>query len=273
MKKSIILASFFLTIIMTSCMEEIDLELDRSEFVKLIVEGEVTNIPGPQTVKLSLTSAYDSNVPCPPATGAHVSVSIDNNVYILPEVSPGVYQTEEFTGQVGKPHSLSVFYENVTYTASSTMKPAMVIDSLGFKSFPYGKPRDMPHWEILLYGQDDPDRDDCQLIQYAINGEWQDTLLYAGIYADWIVNGQYINGEQIAIYSTYDETVEVKLRSVSIEEQFLWFVDNMIWAVMPNMFFSPPRANIKGNISNEALGFFRASAIYETDSYTLNVYE
>ena len=269
--KNNILALFLLALTFTSCIEEIDLELDRAEYEKLIVEGEITDQQGFQTVKLSRTSAYDSNVPCPPATGAQVSVSIGDKEYTLPEVSPGVYQSDQFIGEVGKVHTLSVLYGNEHYTASSTMQPVMVLDSVGFKKFPFGVPQDLPHWEILVYAQDNPDRNDCQLIQYSINGEWQDTLLYAGFFADWISNGQYINGERVAIYASREEAVEVKLRSVSIEEQFLWFVDNLIWAVMPDMFFSPPRANIKGNISNGALGFFRASAVYETDVYVLTL--
>ena len=272
MKKAILITCIT-GFLFTSCIEEIDLQLDRADVTKLIVDGQITDQQGPQTVKLSLTSAFDSNVPCPPATGANVSVSTGERVFVLPEVSPGIYQSDDFTGEVGKTYTLSVWYENELYNASSTLNPPMVIDSLGFKKFLYGMPREQPHWEILIYGQDNPDRDESHMFQYAINGEWQDTLLYAGLYTDWLSNGDYINGESVAIYATYEERVEIKLRSVSIDTDYFWYAGNCIWAVMPDMFFSPPRANIKGNVSNSALGFFRASAVYETDAYVLDVYQ
>ena len=273
MKKNILFAISITALLFTACVDEIDLELDSAENTKLIVDGEITNFPGPQTIKLTLTSAFDSNQPCPPATGAEVRVTDGEQVYGFPEVAPGIYQSNDITGEVGKTYALSIWFGNQNYEATSTMSPAFVIDSVGFKKFPYGTPRDQPHWEIMVYGQDDPEKIDFQMFQYAVNGEWQDTLLYVGLYADWLSNGQYIEGESVAIYSSYEDSVEVKIRSISIEEQYLWFIDNVIWAVMPNMFFSPPKANIKGNVSNGALGYFRASEIYETEPYILQLYE
>ena len=271
-RKTSVLFTCITALLLISCVEEIDLKLDRAEYTKLIVDGQITDQPWPQTIKLNLTSAYDSNVPCPPATGAEVFVTEGDNKYIFPEASPGIYKSDEFTGEVGKTYTLSVVHQNELYTASSVMHPPMPIDSVGFRKFPYGLPRDKPHWEILIYGQDNPDINECHMFQYAVNGVWQDTLLYAGLYTDWLSNGEYINGESMFIYATYDERVEVRVRAVSIELDYFWFVGNCIWAVMPDMFFSPPRANVEGNITNGALGFFRASAVYETDSYILDVF-
>jgi hypothetical protein len=75
-------------------------------------------------------------------------------------------------------------------------------------------------------------------------------------------NGHYFNGESIGIFASYDDSVTVSVRSFSVDEQYFWFLDACIWNIMPNMFFSPPPANVKGNISNGAFGYFRASSVH-----------
>jgi hypothetical protein len=271
MKSIIFTLSFLIVICFSSCIDEIDLELDKAEYTRLIVDGQITDRDEPQKVVLTLTSAFDSNQPNPPATGARVVVTTNNDEYHLEELSPGVYQTDDFKGEVGKTYHLEILYGDELYLASSKMHPAFVIDSAGFKKFPFGTPADLPHWEILIYGQDNPDYSEFHLFQYSINGVWQDTLYYSALYADWLTNGLYVKGETVNIYSSREETVEVSLRAISIDENYFWFARDCVWATMPNMFFSPPRANINGNVSNGALGYFRASAVFESGTYTLRM--
>jgi len=262
----------FLTLIVTafllnSCVDEIELNLDQPDYTLLIVEAVITDVDSIQTIYLKLTAPYDSHKACPPATGAQVSVNDGDNTYYFIETSPGVYQNGALEGVVNKTYNLRVDYEGTIYTAVSKMHPTFAIDSLSFKNFPFGMPADKPHFEILVYGQEDPQPNQYYFFQHALNGVWRDTLLSWSPFSDFVGNGHYVNGKDIGIFETYDDSVRVKARAMSCDETLFWFYDRLMFNIMPNMFFSPPPANVQGNISNGALGFFWAASVYESEEY------
>ena len=253
----------------TSCIDDIELNLDPERYSRLVVQGSVTDADSVQTVILSRTIPYDKHEPNPPATGAMVTIEVDGTGYPLEEVSPGYYESRDFIGQAGKTYILNILHEDETYTASSTMLQRFEIDSIGFKNFTMGWPADMPHYEILVYGQDPPEPDDFFLFKYSIDGEWADTLYRWSIYTDIFNNGEYIEGESVAIIESKADSLEVQVMSMSIGEDYAWFINDAIFNYMPNMFFSPPKANVQGNISNGAFGFFLASSVHLSEKTML----
>jgi len=258
-----------IVLIMTSCVDKIDLKLDSDEFVKLIVEGMVSDNDSIQWVNLKLTAAYDGGNSCPPAVGAIVSISEGNNLYLLNEVKPGRYETNAFIGEVGKTYKLKIEYKDEIYNAATTMQKGFAIDSVGARVFPYGLPKDMPHYEILFWGQEDPTPKQFYLFQTSINGVWNDTILSMGYINDFVSNGQYYSEEQIGIIANYLDSFEVQVKSIGVEEDYMWFLDKCIWNTMPNMFFSPPQANVKGNISNGAFGYFYSGSVNYSQKFTV----
>lgn len=268
-RKGIILTMLGITLSGTSCVDEIELDLDPEQYSRLIVHATVTDTDSAQTVILKKTIPYDKNEPNPPATGADVSIKVGEVLYDLPEVSPGYYESNEFKGEVGQSYTLSILYEDEIYTATSTMYEKFETDSIRFKKFPYGIPEDMPHYEILIYGQDPPDPEQVYLFKYSVNGVWVDTLYNWSIYTDVFNNGEYLDGESVGIIESKADSLEVQVKAMSISEEYLWFINDAIMNYMPNMFFSPPKANVKGNISNGAFGFFQASAVHSSEKKTL----
>jgi hypothetical protein len=261
MKTNLLIAVISLMTLFTSCVKEIDLQLDSEMQSRLIVDGLITDNDSVQTVMLSMTSPYDSDKPCPPATGATVSVSDGASMFYFSETNPGIYQSSELKGKVGKTYTLTINYTGETYQATTTMHEGFPIDSIAVKKFPYGFPANLPHGEIFIWGQESPVPNQYYLFQYALNGKWNDSLITQGYYYDMLNNGKYLEEVSAGIFSTYDEDVTLRLRSISVDEQYFWFLDACIWNVMPNMFFSPPPANVKGNVSNGALGYFRACSV------------
>jgi hypothetical protein len=249
-----------LGISMTSCSEKIDIELDAKTLNILIVDGWVTDKDSVQFVKLSLTAPYGSEK-CPPATGAVVSISVDNQTYHLPEVEPGLYQTTEFRGEIGKTYNLNIRYDNEIYQAQSTMLSGFEIDSVMVQKFVGGMPADLPHYEIFISGQDDPTPDQNFVFQFAMNDKWDGNFVNWGYYTDFITNGAYLDKQRVTLVSTYDLEFDFQVRALSVSIDYMWFMDKCIFNVMPNMFFSPPPANVKGNISNNAFGYFNASSV------------
>jgi hypothetical protein len=259
-RKAALLFIFITGLAITSCIDDIELNLDPEQYSRLIVDGRVTDIDTVQTVILRKSMPYDRNEPNPPATGAMVTISVDDADHILEEVEPGIYQSP-FTGITGKTYTLNILYADEEYTATSTMLEGFEIDSIGFKKFPFGMPADMPHYEILVYGQDSPVPDQFYLFKHSIDGAWVDTVYYWSIHLDVFWNGEYLQGESVAIVESPADSLEVQVMSMSVCEDYVWFVDAVIWNFMPNMFFSPPKANVRGNVNNGALGFFHATSV------------
>ncbi len=253
----------------TSCIDDIELNLAPEQYSRLVVQGSVTDADSAQTVILTRTIPYDRHESNPPATGAMVTIEVDGTVHLLEEVSPGYYESHEFTGQVGKTYVLNILYDDETYTASSTMRSGFKLDSIGFKRFTMGWPADVPHYEILIYGQDPPEPDDFFLFKHSVNGVWADTLYRWSIYTDIFNNGEYLNGESVAIIESMADSLEVQVMAMSIGEDYAWFINDAIFNYMPNMFFSPPKANVQGNLSNGAFGFFLASSVHFSEKRML----
>ena len=272
MKKRLFSRLMFLlmtTIILSSCEEETDLRLDRDMTSMLIVDGWILDDRDEQTIRLLSTVPYDSNTPCPPATGASVHVSDGGRTWVFNESEPGIYSASGFRGEPGKTYNLEIIYNSEKFTATSTMKKSFQIDSLAVDIFPYGLPADLPHYQVYVYGQDDPEPDQFYVFQYAKNGNWNDTLFYWSFLSDLTINGKYVEKAPLSIIETYSDRFDLQLRSLSVEQEYLLFVDQVFYNYMPNMFFSPPKANVYGNISKGAFGYFAAASVSTSEKVTI----
>ena len=91
-----------------SCIDPIDVETGNAE-PTLVVDGRVTNRPGPYEIKLSLSTGYGADVSSPPYTGAVVTVIDESgNEFPFTEIGGGRYLSDPngFRGEVGKSYYL-----------------------------------------------------------------------------------------------------------------------------------------------------------------------
>ncbi len=271
MKTYCILSIFCFLFVLQSCVDEIELDLDSHETTYIVVDGIIHDVSDEQLITIKYSANYDSNVPLPPVTGAYVRVSDDDSTYIFQESEPGVYTCVGLCGQIGKTYTLTIDNNGEVYEAHSTMKPPFTIDSVRFVDFPFGQPKEKPHFDILISGQGVPAEKQNYVFQYAINDEWVDTLYKWTLYSDFLNAGDYLPKVKVGTYETYNDYVEVKVRALSCNEDYLYYLESCIYNVMPNMFFSPPKANVTGNISNGALGYFLATSINQTKNYTADI--
>lgn len=242
-------------LLMVSCSEKIDLKLDESE-IRLVVEGEITNEPARHLVKITRSAGYFSNRPPEAVEGALVSFTDGDLVYELVEESPGRYVTSpEVTGVPGKTYTLNLLIDGVDYQASSTMKEVMDIDSIQLRP----SSRTEGVYEILLFAQEPATPGDFYMWRTYRN----DTLLTDSIsqvifLSDDLINGRYINGliVQTAEASPGDQ---ITLEMLAVPEDYYQFVLTLMiesrWRGGP---FDGPPANVNGNFSGNALGFFVA---------------
>src|ERR1700712_2995002 len=91
----------FLAIFTTACTRVVDLQLG-NDTGRLVVEGNITNVKGLQTVKLTQNVTFGSTNTYPAVSGAVVSIS-DNtgNKYLLAEAPAGTYSINSVAGVPG----------------------------------------------------------------------------------------------------------------------------------------------------------------------------
>jgi hypothetical protein len=109
MIRYILISLIVLSFIWHSCREEYFLEIDKYENI-LVVDGTITNEPGPYEVRLSLSSPVN-RPELKPFVGAQVIV-MDNlgNEEVFTEISPGVHRSEKdgMQGIVGRKYKIII---------------------------------------------------------------------------------------------------------------------------------------------------------------------
>lgn len=115
------LGFLLLTTLMFSCVEKFWPELNTNDTKVLVVDGGITNMPGPYNIKLSYTSSIDS-IAHFPATNFTVNISDDlGNSETLQEINEGEYITSEsgIQGHVGRKYKIELNSPNGSSYASN----------------------------------------------------------------------------------------------------------------------------------------------------------
>ena len=276
-KKKLIKLVFFLTIL-TGCTERIELELDDT-YARLVVEGEITNEKKAHLVKLSMTSNFLGKNDDPPVRDANVTISCATSTYYLQEnqSEPGSYYTApDVQGIPGELYQLDIELPDevngqTLYSANCKMFPVAPLDSIGLR---YEDRWEV--WEVLCYALDPPTTDFYMFEILKNKIMITDTLSDKRVVDDKLYNGQYVNGINVGWLDPENPNEQlhngdtVTLRMSRITEEYAYF----IWEAQQesgyhNPMFGGPPANVVGNISDGAIGFFSACSV----DYGSTVYE
>ena len=115
----------------SSCEKVVSIDLNEAN-PQIVIEGNITDTKGQNTVLLSKTGNYfQPSLYFPPVANAVVVIS-DNlgNIDTLKTNSAGVYQSSKISGVAGRTYFLKVIAEGKEYDATSTMQQKVTIDSL-----------------------------------------------------------------------------------------------------------------------------------------------
>ncbi|EMR02369.1 DUF4249 domain-containing protein [Cesiribacter andamanensis] len=141
-----------LALVTGGCRELVTLELPQQE-PRLVIEAELTDTPGPHTVRLTLTQDYFSKAAAPVVEDARVSITDDaGNSQELLYTQNGVYATQGLEGVIGRSYTLRVEWQGQVYESSGVLSLKPVIDSLVVQYFEAIPPfLDAGHY-MLFYG-------------------------------------------------------------------------------------------------------------------------
>ena len=257
-------------LLLWGCTEKIDLKLD-SSYTRLVVEGSISTDTLSHEVRLTTTSSYFYNETAPAVTGATVTISDGDSTWPLNETIPGLYKTApDVFGLPNHTYKLSVLLQepvngNSAYEASCLLRPIVPADSIRLKFHPdWGK---KGFYEVQCYVLDPPTTDFYMFDIYRNTTLITDTIDKKTVVDDQLYNGNYTNG--IGVGFLNQERADqrliagdiVTLKVAGITADYFKFIQAVQTEVGgQNPLFSGPPANIPGNVSNGAVGFFAAYA-------------
>ena len=239
----------------------------------LVVEGAITTDTMTHRVVLSYTGDFFEKPAEEMATGAEVSITDGEYTFILQEKSPGEYYTDVGVfGEVGKSYTLNIkLTDGRQYTASDSLRACTEFDSIR-QSANYNTYLEGYGYDVMFYGKEpEPAGDYYMYLLYINDVLYTDTVTELTFAGDEFINGNYIR--DFPVYRIREADIigiisKVSLEMYSITRQYYEFMSALmvetVWRGSP---WDGPPANVPGNVSNGAQGFFRASDVKRRFEY------
>lgn len=259
-----------LSVVFMSCEKTVLLDLNQN-IPRLVIEGQVTDQPGYQYVKITRTTGFYEEGESPAVEDATVRVTDDlGNEFVFTHNpgnladSAGIYLPETpFTGVIGRAYKLTVTTDGEVYEAEDAMSQVTSIDSLASRisTDEQDDPKDFGRfYEVLMYAKEPQNSTDYYLFKFYRNDSlkvYNDTDIY---YADDEVLGENIDGVPSPIYYAPGDLARVEMYSLT-RNGFVFYNDLQSLLNSDGGLFSQPPSNSRTNLSNGAVGFFQASAL------------
>ncbi len=248
----ITLAVVIVLFVLSSCTKVINIDLNSSS-TQMVIEGNVSDQPGPIVVTLSQTVNFSQTNTFPPVTGAVVTIS-DNagNTATLAESPSGTYSTSTIQGVPGRTYTLTVAANGKTYTAASTMPNPVNIDTIVYSQSRFGGESKRLEAKFL----DPAGVANCYALFVKLNNVIQPDFSSSD---DNLRDGDTISmripfGDNFTLAPGDSVTVILE----SIDKYVREYYRLLLQLNNSSGFESAPPANPISNISNNALGYFSA---------------
>lgn len=246
-----------LCLALSSCEKVIDLDLNTTD-PHVVIDGNITDQPGPYTVNVTQTTKYLTDQPSPGVSGAKVIISDNTGITdTLKEQIPGVYVTTHIQGKVGNTYFLSVTTDSKTYTAQSTMPSVNHIDSLTYK-YRNDPPLYRDAYYSTIHVRESPEPNQYYRFKIYRNDTLFNRPQDITVTNDQLVNGKYINFDIRYRYKLGDK-VGAEIDGITEDEFNYWTA--LQQQLNSSGLFDPPRSNPVTNITNGGLGFFSAHSV------------
>ena len=180
----------------------------------------------------------------------------------------GYYQTSTLRGKVGNTYYLKIVWQGKEYTSSCFMPPVPKIDSLTY-SFTHGATGKEDYYVPHIWFKDNPATENYYLFSTTgSGGVWARAVLsdeniktnivgldvFKGESPDWWMNG----------YPSAGSFYKITMNSVT-KEIFDYYKALISQFRNDGGVYTPSPASPPSNISNGALGYFRASAVQRVE--------
>jgi|HubBroStandDraft_1064217.scaffolds.fasta_scaffold154531_2 hypothetical protein len=264
MIKTVATRFIFSAALLCSCQKIVQLNL-KTATPQLVIQGEVTNAPGPYAVSISRSVGFYADNNFPPVSGASVTISDNTGVTdSLTEVTPGVYMTHTLQGVPGNTYSLSVTTGDSIYSSVSTMPQPVPLDSVTFRTMNgFG----LSQITAIVNFQDPADvMNYYEFIEYINGVEFTKEIF---VFDDRLSSGKYISyGLRMdSAYLQKNDLLEVQMNCID-QNVYNYFNQLELSSGTGAFNTAASPANPSSNISNGAFGYFSANT---TQSMTVTV--
>ena len=250
---------FSVIILLTSCEEVIEIELDYMK-PKLVIEGVINDYDNQCIIKLSKTTDYFNQKTNPTVSDAVITLTDSAGTIVkLDEIEPGIYMEKSFQPKPNIKYTLNILSEGDEYVAKATIPEKVNIDSLTY----------LYYSESIFYE-----------IGYVVSCHFLDPGEFRNFYrlrtynisdstkaknSKDIYNDDFFNGNRVEltwsnnVYQEFD-TVVVELYTLDAPTYDYYKTLFPISGGSEMMSLTTP-ANPNTNINNGALGYFGAYTI------------
>ncbi|MES2275782.1 MAG: DUF4249 domain-containing protein [Bacteroidota bacterium] len=253
-KSQLYIYSLSLLLLLNSCQRVIDVDISHGATL-LVIEGNITNVTGTQTVSITKTVAYsDANV-YPPVTGAAVTMTSTSGLVTFKETQPGQYTINNFKGRTAQVYQLNVVSDGKTYSAVSTLPTQVNLDSIGISGISVGKKTVKT---VSVYYHDPPAIANQYYFVLYVNGQQVKRVFTIN---DSLSDGRIVNSTlyQDDITLTTGDKVEVEMQCIDKNVYSYWYSLSQQGGNGPTNSATP--SNPISNFSNGALGYFSAHTV------------
>ena len=280
MKHNILTIGILSIIFATACTESLDIDLNEGENNRLVVAGEITNEPGPYSVRLTRSTSYFYNQPAPAELGATVTISDGEQTFVLlDEDNDGTYWTDSAArGVPGRTYTLNIKLANgEEYEAVDHMPIPNRFDTIYYEYTNEEYGLTLPQYHYFFYASftEQEGVDDCYMFYVYFNDS-----CYNSKFEDikWAFAGSRYDGcglfENVQICDANEDSIpkkpEARFDLFSVSTEYHQFIKDMSDETFGNAtILQGPPANIFTNVSNGALGFFCARST--TEPYRLKL--
>lgn len=263
--KQLIFLVFMLSL--TSCFQDrIEIDLNEGN-QKIVITAWITDLEERQFVTVGKTVNYLGTVAQEYVAGAVVKLINSSSELILEEGNNGKYFLPNgWTAVLGDTYTLTVDFENNTYTASHKMRSCPQMENVNYVAYDLN---DFTDEEVSIidsfhiYGtifdfQESPGEGDAYYAIDFLKGTMQgDSMRNGGFANDDFVDGEYFEGIELSEVDRFYElgdTAVLEFYSIGIETaNFLIDIESEIFRGSP---FDPPPANVRTNFTGGAVGYF-----------------
>lgn len=264
-----IVAACLISLVFSSCEDVIELDLNPTT-PQVVIEGFITDEPGPYSIQISKTTDFYDLNSFPPQENAQVKIADDQgNEELLIETSPGIYKTSTVPGKRGTTYTLDVELEGTAYTATSRMPENRIeLDSLTLEFNEQSIFYDEGYY-VTAYFNDPPDIDNYYRLQVLVNGK---VYIFTFENEDgereedtkdinfWLTNDKFTDGKlkeyEFPHTLQVGDTVDVTLQQV--DKVTFDYYRTLVDVIYGNG-IAP--SNPISNLQNGALGYFGAFSV------------
>ena len=255
MKNLIILIS--LIILLTSCQEVIDVDLNSSS-PQVVIEGNINSNNKEAIVKISYSINFDETNNFPKIENYLVKIKDNINEYILDEIEPGIYQKDIPQIETGAEFELLVEGNQQQFSSKSSLQPYVNFDSLivikntTSTSGPGSGGKKGFNYEVKVRYKDPIGQKNYYRFVLSLNGDVSDNNY---VYDDRLTDGKSIETTLLGINNKFEpgDTIKIEMQTIdrNVYEYFKGFGTNF-GKFQPS---STP-ANPLNNIIGSKLGYF-----------------